>query len=1056
MPLWARLSLTARVTLMAGIALAVAAVLMLLVSTREDASFAQAQIEEHLAGEMESVLAALSEWVVIGDYANIERVLRQRVKRSDIERVAWTNARGKTLAATDKTSAPRAPVWFARLTGVSSPQTGRTLILGGRDYGRVAIAMTATPTLDRLWRDFLEHLALLALALLLDSVGILVILRHGLRPLVALDVATQALAKGRLATRIAPQGSLELAHIITAFNRMATSLQVAQDDLRLEAERLSVTLASIGDGVIATDTEGRVEFINPVAERLTGWPASAALGRSIREVFLIINEATRAEVDCPVGRAIREGVVVGLANHTLLVARDGHEWPIADSAAPIRFADGRIGGAVLVFRDQTEERRRLDHLNLAASVFEHAINGVVITDADEHIIEVNPAFTRITGYSRAEAVGKTPRLLSSGHQDAAFYAAMWSEIQAIGLWHGEIWNRHKNGEIFPEELAVVAVKDDEGRVNHYIGIFRDITQVKAQEAQLRHLAHHDSLTGLPNRVLLADRMQVALAQATRFRAKLAVCYLDLDNFKPVNDTWGHASGDRLLKEIADRLLQSVRGGDTAARLGGDEFALLLSNLADIEQCKLALERLLQDLSRPMAIDGAELTITASIGVTLYPDDGADADTLLRHADQALYAAKESGRNRYHLFDPGHDLAMRERRSLMARLEGALVQNELCLYYQPKVNMHSGALIGAEALLRWRHPEHGLIAPGEFLPQLEGSALEIRLGEWVIEQALRQMAGWRTAGLDVAVSVNIAPPHLARVDFAERLKTLLDGHPSTLANRLELEVLETAALADIEHVSHLIGACRRLGVSFALDDFGTGYSSLTYLKRLPADLIKIDRSFVQDMLKNGEEMAIVEGVIGLAEAFHISVIAEGVETVEQGLALIHLGCFLGQGYGIARPMPAEDLPGWIEAWRPNPMWRQASAVWSRDDAVLLGAEIDHRTWVDELIACVNSGAADGVPLPSMNPHQCRFGRWYQGHGRLRFSNRPEFQAIEALHRDIHALGEEILGHCRAGNHGEAERQLAELAVRRDALTAQLRALAKAIETPQPPAAAAGFC
>ena len=907
--------------------------------------------------------------------------------------------------------------------------------IGGKYFSAIAASS------NRLWEAFLGHLAILGFGLALTIAGILLVLRSGLRPLAALDAGARALESGEMSARIPPQGSPELACVINAFNRMAGALEAAQDDLRQEAERLSVTLSSIGDGVLATDVEGRVTFMNSLAEALTGWKTDEAQGRSVLEVFRIVNETSRQEVDCPVGRAIREGVVVGLANHTLLIARDGAERPIADSAAPIRHPDGRITGAVLVFRDQTEERRTLDRLQLAASVFENALNGVTITDREQRIIEVNPAFTRITGYSREEAIGQTPRLLSSGRQDADFYAALWSEIENTGQWHGEILNRHKNGEIFPEELSIVAVKDEEGMVTRYIGVFRDITQIKAQEAQLQHMAHYDPLTGLPNRALLADRMAVALAQAGRSGEKLAVCYLDLDGFKPVNDTWGHATGDRLLEEIAGRLREAVRGGDTVARLGGDEFVLLLANLAGVEECEISLARLLQTVARPIVIDGAALTVTASIGVTLFPGDGADADTLLRHADQAMYAAKEAGRNRYHLFDPRHDHAARERRKSLERLETALERNEFCLYYQPKVDMHAGTVIGAEALIRWRHPERGLVPPVEFLPLMEGSELEIRLGEWVIDQALSQMDAWRAAGLDLPVAVNIAPPHLARIDFAERLKELLHRHPGTPENRLELEVLESAAIDDIEHVSRLIEACRRIGVAFALDDFGTGYSSLTYLKRLPADLIKIDQSFVCDMLDDADDLAIVEGVIGLAEAFHISVIAEGVETVEQGLALIHLGCSLGQGYGIARPMPAPDLPGWINAWRPDPSWLQTSAAWSRDDAVLLGAEMNHRIWIEKLQACLDT--PDGGALPPMDPHQCRFGRWYQSSGQLHYGGIDEFRAIDPLHRRVHAMGKEIGALCHAGRQGEARARMAGLMALRDELVAQLHVLAKAI-------------
>jgi diguanylate cyclase (GGDEF)-like protein/PAS domain S-box-containing protein len=775
------------------------------------------------------------------------------------------------------------------------------------------------------------------------------VLTRGLKPLQAIEAGLRRLAAGELDTRIPLQGSPELRYTIETVNRMAESLQALANGLMDEQERLEVTLRSIGDGVISADHEGRVVFMNPVAEALTGWKLAEAKGRSLRQVFPIINERTRAEVECPVGRALREGHIIGLANHTLLIARDGTERPIADSAAPIRHADGRIFGAVLVFRDQTEERRTLDNLRLTASVYEHSLNAVMITDASRRIVAVNPAFTRITGYAAEEVIGKKPNILSSGRHDAAFYAAMWERIRETGQWQGEIWNRRKDGAIYPEELTIVAVKDEEGQVTHYIGIFHDLTQIKAQEEHLRHLAHHDPLTGLPNRALLADRLKVALAQAERSGRKLAVCYLDLDGFKPINDAHGHAIGDRLLIEISQRLAGAVRGGDTVARLGGDEFVLLLTNLVDAEECRGALARLLHLAAQPVHLEGRELSVTASIGVTLFPDDAADVDALLRHADQALYAAKEAGRNRFQFFDPRQAAAARTQRAFFEAVQTALARDEFVLYYQPKVDMRTGRLIGVEALIRWQHPERGLLSPAEFLPPLEGSELEIALGEWVIEAALSQIERWRASNLEIKVAVNIAPAHLARADFITRLAQLVARHPAAPPESLQLEVLESAALEDIAHVAAIIEACRQHGVGFALDDFGTGYSSLTYLRRLPADLVKIDQSFVRDMLADPNDLAIVEGIIGLAEAFRIAALAEGVENEEIGAALIHLGCPLGQGYGIARPMPAEALPGWIERWRPPAAWTGQAERWSREDAILAAAEIDHRQWLERLRA-----------------------------------------------------------------------------------------------------------
>jgi diguanylate cyclase (GGDEF)-like protein/PAS domain S-box-containing protein len=653
---WARFPLITRVMFTAGLAMIVAGSLLLLVSIGKEAEFAGARIEEQLSNEMESLLPAISEWVVLGDYANIEQVLRVKAAHADIQSVVWRNARGKTLSAGSVNEVLRAPNWFAHWTRVTPSQSSHPLLIGGRSYGEVTISMTSVPTQNRLWASFLDQLGILVMALGIDFIGVLFVLKNGLRPLVALTESANQMARGDYIGRIPLQGSPELLSVIVAFNRMADGVASAQGELYAEAERLGVTLSSIGDAVIATDAEGRIEFMNPVAVALTGWTASEAVGRSILQVFVAINETTREEEECPVGQAISEGVIVALADHALLVARDGAERSVAGTSAPMRLADGRILGAVLVFSDQTEERRTRARLALAASVFENSLNGIVIISAQQRIIEINPAFTRITGYCRAEALGQTPNLLFSELHNAGIYAAMWSEINAIGQWHGEILNPHKEGVIQPLELAIVAVKGEDGTAIRYIGVLSDIPQLKAQEMQLRQMAHYDALTGLPNRALLADSLKMALAHAERAGEKLAVCYLDLDGFKPVNDTWGHAMGDRLLEKVARRLRDNVRGGDTVARLGGDEFVLLLTNSCDTKQCEISLSRILQSVAQPYSIEDVELRVSASIGVALYPEDATDPDTLLRHADQALYMAKENGRNRYSLYDSGHSHA----------------------------------------------------------------------------------------------------------------------------------------------------------------------------------------------------------------------------------------------------------------------------------------------------------------------------------------------------------------------------------------------------------------
>lgn len=569
-------------------------------------------------------------------------------------------------------------------------------------------------------------------------------------------------------------------------------------------------------------------------------------------------------------------------------------------------------------------------IRLLSSVIENLREGVIITDLAGTILEVNSRFCEITGHSREEVIGRNPRLLKSGRQSNEFYQSMWASVLSSGHWQGEIWNRRKNNEEYPQWLSISAVCDANGRADHYIGIFTDNSQIQAQKDRLEHLAHYDALTHLPNRALLADRMKVALAQSRRTGNLLAVCYLDMDHFKPINEAFGHEVGNLVLEEVSERLKRILRDGDTAARMGGDEFVLLLSGLADANECSRILERILDAIAQPISIGANQHALSASIGATLFPCDNADADKLLRHADQALYAAKEAGRARFRLFDAEQDRKTRHRRNKLLRLEQALDAGEFRLHYQPKVDMYRGKVIGAEALIRWQHPKKGLLLPAKFLSILDDTPLDIAVGEWVIGEALRQMAEWRDGGLDLAVSVNISAQHLAQRDFLPRLMAAIARHPDNPRHRLEIEVLESVVLSDIVHVSSLIEDCRQLGIDFSLDDFGTGYSSLTYLKRLSAGTLKIDQSFIRDMLQDSGDMAIVEGIIGLAHAFHRKVIAEGVETIEHGETLLQLGCHLAQGYGIARPMAAVAIPNWVRYWKPDPLWSQSATMhWSKE-------------------------------------------------------------------------------------------------------------------------------
>jgi diguanylate cyclase (GGDEF)-like protein/PAS domain S-box-containing protein len=586
------------------------------------------------------------------------------------------------------------------------------------------------------------------------------------------------------------------------------------------------------------------------------------------------------------------------------------------SAMPIQLESGNHVAVIGV--DITARKQAEDKLRLAASVFANSREGIIITTSDGAIIDVNDAFSHITGYSHDEVIDHNPRLLSSGRQDKSFFSTMWQSLIDKGHWYGELWNRRKNGEVYAEMLTISAVRDARGTTQHYVALFSDITATRIHLDKLEHIAHFDALTNMPNRLLLADRLHQAMSQALRRSQVLAVVYLDLDGFKAINDIHGHEAGDQLLITVSSRMNQVLREGDTLARIGGDEFVAVLVDLTDPASCAPLLTRLLAAAAEPMILDGNSLQVSASLGVTFFPQfDEIDANELQRQADQAMYLAKVSGKNRYHLFDAKQDSGLRGHHESLAHIRQALDHSQLVLHYQPKVNMRSGQVVGAEALIRWQHPERGLLTPAHFLPTIESHPLAIAVGEWVLHSALAQIQTWHAAGLDLAVSVNIGARQLQQPDFVARLQTILGAHPGVEPTCLMLEVIEASALEDIARVSQVIASCRALGVMFALDDFGTGYSSLTYLKRLPVVQLKIDQGFVHNMLDSPDDLATVQGVIGLAHAFHREVIAEGVETLAHGTALLQMGCELAQGYGFAQPMPAAEMVAWVKAWQSNP-------------------------------------------------------------------------------------------------------------------------------------------
>ncbi len=583
--------------------------------------------------------------------------------------------------------------------------------------------------------------------------------------------------------------------------------------------------------------------------------------------------------------------------------KDGALIDVEITAHVLEFA-GRQAEVVLA-HDVTERLRAEEALCQAAIVFDNTREGITITDADERILRVNRAFCELTGYTEAEVQGRTPRLLHSGRQSETFYAALWADLRETGYWQGEIWNQRKNGEVYPELLSISAVKNADGVITHYVGVFADLSQIKASEERLDFLAHHDPLTGLPNRLLLSARLQHSIDVARRDGGTLALLVMDLDRFKDVNDSYGHSAGDVLLQQVAERLVHRLRGADTVTRLGGDEFAVLLEDLAQPRDATRVALDIINLLSEPWHLaHGAEVRLGASLGISLFPEHGQTAEELLQQADAALYQAKNEGRGRFQYFSADLTQAARQRIELEARLRRAIGEGQLCVYYQPQVDIASGRIVGAEALVRWQDPEHGLILPGRFIPLAEETGLIIAIGEWVLQETCRQGKVWLDAGLPpLSLSVNLSAHQLHHGDIvAAVMQTLRDtGFP---AERLELELTESALMRREAEAVTLLERLRGLGLRLAMDDFGTGYSSLAYLKRFPLDVLKIDKSFVDDLPQQRDAMEIAATIIAMGHTLGLDVLAEGVETSEQLTFLQLKGCDQYQGYLTSPPVSAE--------------------------------------------------------------------------------------------------------------------------------------------------------
>jgi diguanylate cyclase (GGDEF)-like protein/PAS domain S-box-containing protein len=704
------------------------------------------------------------------------------------------------------------------------------------------------------------------------------------------DVSAQFRAEAALRRA---QEELE-ARVAQRTEALAATNRALEDQLHF----LQQLIEAIPGPMYYKDVRGRYLGGNSAFAEFAGMPIDALRGRTVFDISRSdlarhYDQADRALLAEP-GRQIYESEVR---------YPDGRRRDVMFHRATFTNADGTIGGIVGVILDITDRKRMEVSLRLASAAFDSSTEGISVTDRFGSIVAVNRGFTEITGYAPEEVLGSNPRVLRSDRHEPAFYDAMWTALREQGRWQGEIWNRHKDGHVFPEWLSISAVRDEQGEITHFVSVFSDITPIKEAQDQLDYQAHHDPLTGLPNRLLLEDRLYKGLQRADRESHALAVLFIDLDRFKNINDTLGHHVGDTVLREVAMRLERTVRESDTIARLGGDEFVIVIEGAVGESVLTGVAEKILAEMRAPIRLGDQDFFIGASIGIARYPDDGATPVELVKNADAAMYVAKERGRNGYEFFHSELNAGSRQRLLLENGLRRALTAAEFELHYQPQFALDDGALIGAEALVRWKHPERGMVPPDEFIPVAEDSGLIVPIGQWILEQACMQWMSWHAQGMELPrLAINVSGVEFRRGHVPSSVKAVLarTGLPASL---LELELTESFVMTHSAEMVAALDDLRALGVQLAIDDFGTGYSSLSYLKRLPIDKLKIDRSFVRDLPDDREDAAIARAVIALGRSLQLRVIAEGVETEAQRDFLSEAGCDEAQGYLLGRPLPA---------------------------------------------------------------------------------------------------------------------------------------------------------
>ena len=698
----------------------------------------------------------------------------------------------------------------------------------------------------------------------------------------------------------------ELGMLADAFNTMAEAIQIREQSIHSKQREIESIIENAPSVISMKLPNGQYLMVNHLFEELFDLSKEEIVGHTDMDIFPEEHARQFRDNDLKIAESkqpdqFEESIMQAGVLHTYI----SNKFPLLDN-------DGSVIALCSIATDITERKNAELKLSLAKNIIDNANEAIVVTDLDSRIEDINEAYEKVSGYSREEVIGLNPQLLKSGHHDKIFYQNMWKLIRETGQWKGELWDRRKNGEVYPKHLSISTVYDDDGQPYKYVGIFSDITERKETEKQLKHLAYFDALTSLPNRVMFYDRLQQSMSLAKRDGHLIAILMVDLDRFKYVNDTLGHDAGDELLIDVAQQLKGVVRESDTVARIGGDEFKIILTDIKNADEASIVAQKIIDDLKKPIRIKGRVANIGASIGIAIYPTDANEIEQLIKYADLALYKAKETGRNCYQYFSEDLQVQVFDHIEMEVDMKRAIAEGEFSLQYQPKINLQDGSLYGVESLVRWQHPEKGIIFPDQFISFAEETGLIVPLGEWILNEACKQLRIWsESLGQPINMAINLSAIQFQQKDLIGIIKNIIDEN-GVNPEHIELEITESMVMLDVDKAIETMRQLRKLGLKLAIDDFGTGYSSLSYLKRFPINTLKIDRSFVSELTVDSKDAAMIRAVISMARDLEMNVVAEGVETKEQSDFLTEHGCQYVQGYYFSRPLDPEQFNEYIES------------------------------------------------------------------------------------------------------------------------------------------------